>query len=146
MIPQTQKSCSKMKLKGSSIFVCYYQIYIVQTNTYAFVFHFAFIYLFAFFIVLFTCKLDISIQKYRTESAKFCATILTLHEKCPYSELFWHVFSHIRTEYGEIQVSLRIQSECGKIRTRITANTDTFYAVLPILVIIFKTDFFNQFF
>ena len=44
------------------------------------------------------------------------------------------------------EVSLRIQSECGKIRNRITANTDTFYAVLPILVIIFKTEFFNQFF
>ena len=26
-------------------------------------------------------------------------------------------------------VSLRIQSECGKIRTRTTPNTDTFYAV-----------------
>ena len=26
-------------------------------------------------------------------------------------------------------VPLRIQSECGKIRTRITLNTDTFYAV-----------------
>ena len=26
-------------------------------------------------------------------------------------------------------VSLRIQSECGKIRTRINPNTDTFYAV-----------------
>ena len=26
-------------------------------------------------------------------------------------------------------VSLHIQSECGKIRTRITPNTDTFYAV-----------------
>ena len=26
-------------------------------------------------------------------------------------------------------VSLRIQSECGKIRTRITPNTDTFHAV-----------------
>ena len=26
-------------------------------------------------------------------------------------------------------VSLRIQSECGKIRTRITPNRDTFYAV-----------------
>ena len=26
-------------------------------------------------------------------------------------------------------VSLRIQSECGKMRTRITPNTDTFYAV-----------------
>ena len=27
-------------------------------------------------------------------------------------------------------VSLRIQSECRKIRTRITPNTDTFYAVV----------------
>ena len=26
-------------------------------------------------------------------------------------------------------VSLRIQSECGKMQTRITPNTDTFYAV-----------------
>ena len=36
--------------------------------------------------------------------------------KCPYSELFWSVFSRIRNEYG-------------KIRTRITPNTDTFYVV-----------------
>ena len=28
------------------------------------------------------------------------------------------------------EVSLRIQSECGKMRTRITLNTDTFYAVI----------------
>ena len=35
--------------------------------------------------------------------------LLTLREKCPYSELFW--------------------SECGKMRTRITPNTDTFYTV-----------------
>ena len=25
----------------------------------------------------------------------------SLREKCPYSELFWSVFSRIRTEYGE---------------------------------------------
>ena len=34
---------------------------------------------------------------------------------------FWSLFPRIRTEYGEIrsiEVSLRIQSECGKIRTR----------------------------
>ena len=30
-------------------------------------------------------------------------TTLALREKCPYSELFWSVFSHIWTEYGEIQ-------------------------------------------
>ena len=32
----------------------------------------------------------------------------TLREKCPYSELFWSVFSRIRTEYGEIY-SVRMQ-------------------------------------
>ena len=26
----------------------------------------------------------------------------SLREKCPYSELFWSVFSRIETEYGEI--------------------------------------------
>ena len=40
----------------------------------------------------------------------------TLREKYPYSEFFWSVFS-------------RIQSECGKIQTRKTQNTDTFHAV-----------------
>ena len=39
----------------------------------------------------------------------------SLREKCPYSELFWPVFSHI-------------QSECGKVRTRIAPNKDTFHA------------------
>ena len=36
-------------------------------------------------------------------------------------------FSRIWTEYG---VSIRIQSECGEMRNRITPNTDTFYALL----------------
>ena len=35
---------------------------------------------------------ELSIQK----------TCITLREKCPYSELFWSVFSRIRTEYLEI--------------------------------------------
>ena len=52
--------------------------------------------------------------------------LIRLRKKCPYSELFWSAFSRLRTEYG---VSLRIQSECGKMRTRITPNTDTFHAV-----------------
>ena len=47
----------------------------------------------------------------------------TMREKYPYSKLFRFTFSRIRTEYS---VSLRIKSECGKIRTRITPNTDTF--------------------
>ena len=29
-------------------------------------------------------------------------TGITLREKCPYLEIFWSVFSGIRTEYGEI--------------------------------------------
>ena len=28
---------------------------------------------------------------------------LSLHKMCPYSEIFWSVFSRIRTEYGEIR-------------------------------------------
>ena len=39
-----------------------------------------------------------------------------MHKKCPYLELRWSIFSHIRIEYV-------------KMRTRITPNTDTFYAV-----------------
>ena len=53
----------------------------------------------------------------------------SLRKKCPYSELFWSAFSRIRTEY---EVSLRIQSECGKMQTRIIPNTDTFHAVFVI--------------
>ena len=45
-------------------------------------------------------------------------------------------FSHLRTEYGEI--SLRIQCECGKTRTRITPITDTFHAVKSIRCMIFS--------
>ena len=39
-----------------------------------------------------------------------------MHKKCPYLELLWSIFSHIRIENV-------------KMRTRITPNTDTFYAV-----------------
>ena len=37
-------------------------------------------------------------------------------------------FPRIWTQYGE-RYSLPIQSECGKMRTRITPNVDTFHAV-----------------
>ena len=52
-----------------------------------------------------------------------------LRETCPYWVLFWSAFSRIRTKYGEIQVSLGILSECGKIQTRVTPDTNTFHAV-----------------
>ena len=51
-------------------------------------------------------------------------------EKCPYSELFWSVFSRIWTVIQrDTEYLSRIQSKCGKIRTRITPNTDAFYAL-----------------
>ena len=43
-----------------------------------------------------------------------------------YSGPHFPAFGLNTERYG---VSLRIQSECGKMRTRITPNTDTFYAV-----------------
>ena len=52
-----------------------------------------------------------------------------LRKKCPfpsYSGSYLPAFGLSTERYG---VSLRIQSECGKIRTRITPNTDTFHAV-----------------
>ena len=51
-----------------------------------------------------------------------------MREKCPYLELYWSIFSRIKNQKRYF-VSLRIQYECRKIRTRITPNTDTFYAV-----------------
>ena len=58
------------------------------------------------------------------------SNLLPLREKYRYSEIFWSAFSRIWTEYGvRYSISLRIQSECEKIRTKITRNTDTFYVV-----------------
>ena len=48
--------------------------------------------------------------------------INALHERFPYSEFFWSVFSRIRFEYEEI-LCIR------KILTRKSLNTDTFYTV-----------------
>ena len=46
-----------------------------------------------------------------------------LREKCPYSEFF------SGPHFPSFGVSLRIQSECGKIRTRKTPNKDASHAV-----------------
>ena len=45
---------------------------------------------------------------------------------------FWYIFSRIWTEYGEILVSLRIQSECGKNGPEITPYFGTFHAAMRI--------------
>ena len=56
----------------------------------------------------------------------------SLHEMYPYTQFFWSVFSHIRTEYGEIlpisPYSVRMRE---KIRTRKSTSTHNFYTVVP---------------
>ena len=56
-----------------------------------------------------------------------------LPEKCPYSEFFWSDFPAFGLDTEWYAVSLRLQSECGKIWNRKTPNMDTFYAVLVTL-------------
>ena len=67
---------------------------------------------------------------YITSFNVFYNIFTTLRKNCPYLELFCFVFSRIWTETERYSASLRIQSECGKIQTRITPNTNTFFAVL----------------
>ena len=57
-----------------------------------------------------------------------------------YSGTYFPVFELNTEKYG---VSFRIQSECGKILTRITPDTDTFHAVL-IIVKKTRTDWSNR--
>ena len=54
---------------------------------------------------------------------------LPLREKCPYLEFSGPYFSTFGLNSERYGVSHLIQSECGKIRTRKTSNTDTFHAV-----------------
>ena len=43
------------------------------------------------------------------------------------------------------EVSIRIQSECGKMRTRIIPNTDTFYAVIFLKFFVLHNIFLKEF-
>ena len=65
-----------------------------------------------------------SILQSHVDEFPFQKLQFALREKCPYSELFWSVFSRIWTEYGEIirisPYSIQVQentdlinSECG---------------------------------
>ena len=51
---------------------------------------------------------------------------ISLRTKCPYSELFWSAFF---PHFPHSDWILRMREHVGKMRTRITPNTDTFYAV-----------------
>ena len=56
--------------------------------------------------------------------------MLALRENCPYSVFSGPHFPGFRLNTERYGVSLRIQSECGKIRTRYPPNMDTFHEVL----------------
>ena len=47
-------------------------------------------------------KQNKKMRKRACESAVQVSMYHSLRKKCPYSEFFWSVFSHVRTEYGEI--------------------------------------------
>ena len=51
-----------------------------------------------------------------------------------FSGPYFSAFGLNTERYG---VSLRIQSECGKVQTRKTPNTDTFYAVNPFQFVLY---------
>ena len=59
-----------------------------------------------------------------------------LRKNCPYSELFSSAFFPHFPVFGlkteRHVLSLHIQSECRKMQTRITPNTDTFYPVTSV--------------
>ena len=56
----------------------------------------------------------------------------SLHKKCPYLELFWSAFSGIRSECRKIRSISQYSIRMRENRTRITPNTDTFYAVVVV--------------
>ena len=57
------------------------------------------------------------------------STWYTLRKKCLYLELYWSVFSHIGTEYGEVRSISLYSIQMWKMLTRINPTRDTFYAV-----------------
>ena len=60
---------------------------------------------------------------------KFVSLWLPLHITCPYLEFSSPYFPTFELNTEIHEVSLRVQSKCGKIRTGKTPNTDTFQAV-----------------
>ena len=64
-------------------------------------------------------KIFVNLEAHKRQQNLFMKSINNANTHCmknvQIQRFFWSVFSRIRTEYGEI---LRIQSDCGNIRTR----------------------------
>ena len=52
-----------------------------------------------------------------------------LHKKCPYLEVFWYVFSRIRTEYGDLLYKSPYSVRMRESTDQETPNAETFHAV-----------------
>ena len=81
-------------------------------------------------------------QKYNIDYKKplksrcFCHCVISVRIRC-FSGPYFAAFGLNTEKYG---VSLRIQSECGNIRSRKTLNTDTFHTVfVKPKIILFST-------
>ena len=61
-----------------------------------------------------------------------------LHEKCPYSELFWSEFSRIRTEYEEI---LRISQYSVQMRENTDQNNSEYGHFLRSEIYVYFSDY-----
>ena len=71
--------------------------------------------------------------------SKFCKSInLPLRKKV---SVFGVILVLIFPHSDWIRRDTRIQSECGKMRTRIPPNTDTFYAVCKFIIICWSINF-----
>ena len=66
---------------------------------------------------------------------------LTLHEKCPYSELFWSAFSPIWNEYGEI---LRISLYSVRMWENMDQNNSEYGLLLCSVIFVKKNHFSIQ--
>ena len=66
----------------------------------------------------------------------YCSLTASLCKGCPYLELFSPHYTAFGLNMETFSVSLRIQSKRRKMQTRITPNTDTFYAVHLISVLV----------
>ena len=58
----------------------------------------------------------------------------SMHKKCQFRSYSGQHFPAFGLSTERYRVSLRIQSECGKMRTRITPNTDTLHAMTKMLI------------
>ena len=71
---------------------------------------------------------------------QFVSYVFSLRKKCSYSEFSGPSLPVFERNAEIYSVTLRIQSKRGKIRTRKTANTDTFYEVFVHEGLLKRTD------